>query len=181
MQWQFFFWKQFITSSLGYFLENNVQTSPCSPTSEGGQISVFGPKICAMSWNVCKMIFRFFSSLNKIFDNWKYRRDWYTSQGQSALTQTGGGGNCGRNIYITDKRIKFCRDVRFGLLIKKKYGLTWNSNPDVCWCHKGAEYIKNLQLFIQEIKLHEIWYTDVKLKINYFPVELFLIFAIVFE
>ena len=44
------------------------------------------------------------------------------------------------NIYIADKRVKFCRDVRFGLFVKKKYGHTWNSNLDACWCQKdGAE------------------------------------------
>ena len=33
-------------------------------------------------------------------------------------------GNFGRNIYFADKSVKFFRDVRFGLLIKKKYGST---------------------------------------------------------
>ena len=42
------------------------------------------------------------------------------------------------NICIADKSVNFCRDVRFGLLIKKKYVPTGNS--DACWCHKdGAE------------------------------------------
>ena len=86
-----------------------------------------------------------------------------------------------RTFTLRIKVSNFAVMFVLGYLLRKKYGLTWNSNPDVCWCYKGAEYIKNLQLFIQEIKLHEIWYTDVKLKINYFPVELFLIFAIVFE
>ena len=44
------------------------------------------------------------------------------------------------NISIADKSVTFCRDVRFGLLIEKKYGPTGNSNSDACWCHKeGAE------------------------------------------
>ena len=34
------------------------------------------------------------------------------------------------------KSVKFCRDVCFGLLIKKKYGPTGNLNPVACWCHK---------------------------------------------
>ena len=53
------------------------------------------------------------------------------------------------NIYIADKSVKFCWDVRFGLFIKKKYGHTWNSNPDASWCHeegveRGREYIEHL-------------------------------------
>ena len=35
------------------------------------------------------------------------------------------------NIYPSDKRVKFCRDVRFGLLIKKKYCPTYSSQSMV--------------------------------------------------
>ena len=51
------------------------------------------------------------------------------------------------------------------------------------WLNEGAqggggeECIEHLQLFIQKIKLHKIWYTDVKFKnkIN-FPDELFFLY-----
>ena len=54
------------------------------------------------------------------------------------------------NNYIADKSGKFFRDVRFGLLIKKKYNPTRNSNPDACYSAKkrgrkggGGGYIEH--------------------------------------
>ena len=44
------------------------------------------------------------------------------------------------NIYIADKSVKFCRDLRFGLLIEKKIWPHEKFNPEACWCHKeGVE------------------------------------------
>ena len=66
-------------------------------------------------------------------------------------------GIVGRNISMADKSVKFCRDVRFGLLIQKK-----NIAPREIQIltlagaikrgRKGGKYIEHMQLFIQYIK-----------------------------
>ena len=55
------------------------------------------------------------------------------------------------NIYIADRSVKFCRDVRLGLLTKKKYGITCNSNSLLALWNNGKLNCEELIKLLPEL------------------------------